>query len=158
MSLPYRFVPPVWFCNSLVCACITSDSTHHGEVVLVDDLLHLLDRFQVAQHITTGCENFSNSSRWLARTHPTEHMVLLSEISLATLKASSISLLGPVAMGFSMNMATPGKLFIICSSMSRLGCVVPLNIGGDPTTTARGFSLGDMFLTKSSRVLNTRVF
>lgn len=70
-----------------------------------------------------------------------------------TLKASSSSLFGPVAIGFSMNIATPGKCVIICISMSLPGKVVPLNIGGLPMMTARGFSRGDMFLINSSTLL-----
>lgn len=61
-------------------------------------------------------------------------------------------------MGFSMKRATPGKRVIIWSSISRPGCVVPRNMGGLPTTNARGRSLRDMFLQKSSSVRNTRVF
>ena len=74
------------------------------------------------------------------------------------MKASGISLEGPVAMGFSINRATPGKCFRIWSSMSRACCVVPRNIGGLPTTNARGASRRAMFFTKSSSVRKTRVF
>lgn len=79
-------------------------------------------------------------------------------MNLATLNASSISVEGPVAMGFSTNNATSGKCFKICISMSRPGWVVPRNIGGLPITKARGVSFFSIPLTKSSRVLKIRVF
>lgn len=84
-------------------------------------------------------------------------MVLESLIIWAILKLSWISSSGPVAMGFSRKIATPGKCLRICNSMSRPGCVDPRNIGGLPTMIARGRSRGAIFRTKSSNVLNTRV-
>lgn len=36
----------------MLLAHITSVSSHHRQVVLVDDLLHLLDTSQVSQHVT----------------------------------------------------------------------------------------------------------
>lgn len=73
------------------------------------------------------------------------------------MKTSSISDAGPVAIGFSINIATPGKYFMICISMSRPGCIEPLYIGGLPTMMAFGRSLNVIFLTNSSSVLNTFV-
>jgi len=85
-------------------------------------------------------------------------MVFESEIAWAILYPSSTSFSGPVATGFSTKRGTPGKWWRICISISRPARVVPRNMGGLPTTNARGLSFAETWATNSSNVLNTRVF
>ena len=63
-----RLVPPCWLGNSLVSGGLTSVSNmveymgtyisgvggHDGEVVVVDDLLHVLNTSEVSKHVTDG--------------------------------------------------------------------------------------------------------
>ncbi len=162
VGIPFRLVPPIRLRDRLIRACITSDSGHHCEIVVNENLFHHLNCLQVSQHIAMLAYFRAYISIWHAgtifKTYPTEHIVFLSCMNFATLKASSISPDGPVATGFSMNRATSGKCFRICISISRPGWVVPRNIGGLPITNARGTSLRSIPLTKSSRFRKIRVF
>ena len=45
-------VPPSRLGNGLVRASVTSNGSHHRQVVLVNDLLHLLNAAEVAQHVS----------------------------------------------------------------------------------------------------------
>ena len=158
MDLPLGFIPPVGFRNGLVCASITCYSGHDGQVILLDDFFHHLYGLEISQHVSFQLGvNIIKVLQKHPTTDPTEQMTFASLICFETLNTSSISVKEPVAIGFSTNNATPGKHLIICISMSRPGSVVPRNMGGLPTMTARGRSRGDMTLTKSSRDLKTRV-
>lgn len=44
-------VPPSGLGNRLVRTSVTSNGSHHRQVVLVDDLLHLLDAAEVTKHV-----------------------------------------------------------------------------------------------------------
>ena len=50
--LPFRFVPPVWFRNCFICTRISSDGAHDSKTVLVNDLLHQLNSFQISEHVS----------------------------------------------------------------------------------------------------------
>jgi hypothetical protein len=61
--LPFRFVPPVGFGNCFVCTRISSDGTHDSEIILVDDLLHQLNSFQVSKHVTIESSRYETWGR-----------------------------------------------------------------------------------------------
>lgn len=100
-------------------------------------------------------------SVWISQTyetHPTPQTAPLSLIAFATAKESLISSTGPVATGFSTNNGTPGKCFNTCISISFPSFTPPRNVGGEPITTARGFSCSARVSTNSCKVAQMRVF
>ena len=64
--LPFRFVPPVGLSNCFVCGRISSNGAHDSETILINDLLHQLNSFQVSEHVTRKslkCENFGREAK-----------------------------------------------------------------------------------------------
>ena len=53
VGVPFRLVPPVGFSNRFICTGISSDGAHDDETILVYDLFHHLNSFQVPEHITS---------------------------------------------------------------------------------------------------------
>lgn len=91
------------------------------------------------------------------KAYPTEQMLPLLSIVLATSNAFWSSSNEPVAIGFSTNKAIPGNFFKSWISMSLPGRVLPRNMGGLPMTTALGYSPLVIVLTKSSKFLQILV-
>lgn len=101
------------------------------QVVIFEDLLHLLNGLEIAKHVPTKFEKINIvSTSCMASlmvdklTDPTEQTEVDSLIALATVRARSTE---PVATGFSMNIATPGKYLSSFNSMSAPGRSEPLN-------------------------------
>lgn len=51
IDLPLGLVPPVRLGDRLVCTGISSNGGHDDEVVLLDDLFHLLDGLEIPEHV-----------------------------------------------------------------------------------------------------------
>jgi hypothetical protein len=159
-ELPLGLVPPVRLGDSLVRAGVASDGGHDLEVIDFNCPLHHLHGLEVSKHISK-----SHLARGGGATepeekgaYPTEQMLVLLSIVLATSNASLSSSNRPVAIGFSTNKATPGSFFKSWSSISLPGRVLPRNIGGLPITTALGYSALVIVLMNSSKFLHILVF
>ena len=117
-ELPLGLVPPVWLGDGLVRTGVTSDGGHDREFIYFDCLLHHLYGLEVSKHISESPLAGGTLLDSAGGTHPTEQMLPLSSIILATSKASLSSSNGPVATGFSTNKAMPGNFFKIWISIS----------------------------------------